>query len=59
MLMICEDTMSDYRILLQAGTNVYYNQMCLGKEKTCEGFFYLLSYDSKCWKLVKFNRELK
>lgn len=45
MLMICGDTISDYRILLQTGTNVFYNQMCLGMEKTCEGYFCPLSYD--------------
>lgn len=43
--MICRDTVSDYRILLQADTNVYYNQMWLDMEKTWESYFSPLSYD--------------
>lgn len=45
MLMICRDTVSDYRILLQADTNVYYNQMWLDMEKTWKSYFCPLSYD--------------
>lgn len=58
--MMCGDTTSGFRILLQAGTNIYYNQMCLGMEKTSEGYFcILLCDDTKCWKIVKFNREVR
>lgn len=59
MLMIHGHTVSNYKILLQAGTNVYYSQISLGMEKTCECYFYPLSCDnSKFYSLVKFKEKL-
>lgn len=46
MLMIHGHTVPNYSILLQTGTNVYYSQICLDPEKTCEGYFCPLSWDN-------------